>query len=285
MRNCLPLLFSVLLFAAPAAQSQGDIPPAAAKGATLPIGTKVYFEDKWNRYGGGMISGVIVRDGGAARCTRYAVKIDKPTEAAFQENYFDAEDLHPVGGGVAPAHQAQQRAQAQSPQQHPQAQQQPRAQAGGPQAAHAFNFGHPPEPGSFKYGHFNPRPMLGNNNITPPGLKPIFTGTPPGDETCVGRWYTQTGGVWTNKGGPDRNGVQLQEWGKPEAAEVILVQPDGTWMMRYLGKITTGKWYDIGQNVIRLVNMADGCDWTASVYDKMIEFKGQNGLMKQGNRY
>lgn len=41
----------------------------------------------------------------------------------------------------------------------------------------------------------------------------------------------------------------------------------------------------LGQNVIRLVKMDDGCDWTASVYDHMIQFKGENGITKEGNRY
>lgn len=282
MQKYIPLIASLILLTSNASNAQGNYPAQAAKGANIPVGTKVFFEDRWNRYGGGMISGVIVRDRGQGSATRYTVKIDKPTNPAFQENYFDAEDLHPALAAAAPAQQQQQQQnqnQAQIPAR------MPRQAAPNPGNAHAFNFGHPPEPGNFKYGHFNPKPMLGRNNITPPGLQPIFTGTPPGDESPVGRWYTRTGGVWTNKGGPDRDGNQLQEWGKPEAAEIIVVQPDGTWIMSLFGKVTTGKWYDIGQNVIRLVNMADGCDWTASVYDKMIEFKGQNGLIKQGNRY
>lgn len=28
--------------------------------------------------------------------------------------------------------------------------------------------------------------MMGNNNITPPGLEPIFIGTKPGDESANG---------------------------------------------------------------------------------------------------
>lgn len=155
-----------------------------------------------------------------------------------------------------------------------------------PGAVHDKNdWGRPPARGSFKYGKPNLQTMLGWNTVTPPGLKKMYVATPPGDESPVGRWYTRTGGVWTKSPIQGAGGEQYLEWGNPEVAELINVLPEGTWAMNNHGKITTGKWYDIGQNVIRLVNMADGYDWTASVYDHMIQFKSELGLAKQGNRY
>lgn len=127
--------------------------------------------------------------------------------------------------------------------------------------------------------------MIGRKAKVPPGSQEYFVGTPPGDESCIGRWYTRTGGTWTAAPGNKGDEHDKLIWGNPEVAELINVMPDGTWMMNDHGTITSGKWYDIGFNAIRLINMDDGCDWTASVYDKMIQFKGYNGITKEGNRY
>lgn len=81
MRIHFSLLLSAIIFTAQPAYSQ-NYPPAAAKDANIPVGTKVYFEDTCMRYGGGMISGVIIRDRGAG-FSRYTVKIDKPMEPTF----------------------------------------------------------------------------------------------------------------------------------------------------------------------------------------------------------
>lgn len=91
-------------------------------------------------------------------------------------------------------------------------------------------------------------------------------------------WWHMDCGAWQSR-------RSIRQWGNPEVSELINVMPDGTWEMNDHAKVTTGKWYDIGSNVIRLIKMDDDCDWTASVYDHMIQFKGYNGITKEGNRY
>lgn len=257
---------------------------------TFKVGQKVSFEDKWNRYGGGMISAVVLRDYGNGR---YYVRIDKPCDPAFQENSFNADELVAIGaapGNAADATGADAKARGaagngggvQKPAAQPAAQQ----PAGGkPHQAHDWGNPAPPPRGSFRYGKPNLQPMLGHKAKVPPGSEEYFVGTPPGDESPVGRWYTRTGGTWT--AAPGNRGDQYDKliWGNPEVSELINVMPDGTWEMNDHGKVTTGKWYDIGSNVIRLIKMDDDCDWTASVYDHMIQFKGYNGITKEGNRY
>lgn len=265
--------------------------------AAFKVGEKVNFDDRLMRYGGGRITATVIKDKGPSweYAGRYQVRIDgAPAGQEIQD--FNASDLQKGGAGAQPPQPVAQAPAAQQPQgapAHPANPQPanpghnpPARPAPAPGAVHAANdWGRPPARGSFKYGKPNLRPMLGHNAITPPGLKEFFVGTPPGDESPVGRWYTRTGGVWTKKGGPDYDGNQTYEWGNPEVAELINVMPNGTWAMNDHGKVTTGKWYDIGQNVIRLVNMTPGQDWTASVYDHMIQFKGEIGLTKEGNRY
>jgi hypothetical protein len=279
----------------PAAQGQDAIAGINHPDAAFKIGEQVSFEDRVSRYGGGMIKATVIKDRGPSweYAGRYEVKLaDGSTEFRNKSDlqHGGGQNVQQrsganVGGAPAPAEPAAPGVPSRG------------SNPGGP-AAHsplvvvppgavhgANDWGRPPARGSFKYGKPNMKPMLGHNAITPPGLQEYFVGTPPGDESPIGRWYTRTGGVWTKKGGPDIDGNQPYEWGNPEVAELINVMPGGTWAMNNHGKITTGKWYDIGQNVIRLVQLADGCDWTASVYDHMIQFKSYQGITKEGNRY
>ncbi len=262
---------------------------------TFTVGQHVTFQDNWNRYGGGTISAVVIQDRGPGFVSRYTVRIDKKVEAAFQENSFKGDELEALG----PAPAAQGQAAARSP--NPAAQQaaQPMPQqaappvanpAARPAAGNAHNAGHwgnppPPPRGSFRYGKPNLQTMIGRKATVPPGSQEYFVGTPPGDESCIGRWYTRTGGTWTAAPGNKGDAYDKLIWGNPEVSELINVLPNGTWEMNDHGTVTRGKWYDIGFNAIRLINMDDGCDWTASVYDKMIQFKGYNGITKEGNRY
>lgn len=288
----------------PAASGEAAATGVNHSNAAFKIGETVSFEDRIGRFGGGKVTGTVIQDKGPSweYAGRYQVKING-APAGQEIQGFNASDLQKGaaarGGQVAaPANPAANPAanipaqNAQQPNPRPAqpglpAANNPAAKAPvAPGAVHDANdWGRPPARGNFKYGKPNLRPMLGHNAITPPGLKEFFVGTPPGDESPIGRWYTRTGGVWTKKGGPDYDGNQTYQWGNPEIAELINVMPNGTWAMNYHGKITTGKWYDIGQNVIRLVNMTPGEDWTASVYDHMIQFKGEMGLSKEGNRY
>lgn len=263
------------------------------------VGMRVTFVDRTRRFGGGTVSGTIIKDRGSnyEYASRWEVKVDGHEETKNCDAWeFDAEH-----GGTMGAPGANQAKVAAPDQAVPHGQAAPPVvPAGGGRdgaapvakapvpagAAHGRDdWGRIPQPGNFRYGKMNPSPMLGDKAITPPGLKPFFVGSKPGNESCVGRWYTKTGGVWTKSGGPDYSGNQTYTWGKPESAETINVMADGTWQMNNFGKVTSGKWYDIGQNVIRLVEMTPGEDWTASVYDHMIQFKGYNGITKEGNRY
>lgn len=276
---------------------------AAAAGVNHPnaafrIGEKVSFDDRLMRFGGGRVTATVIKDKGPSWefASRYQVRVDGAPAGQEIQDFNGSELQKGDTGAQAPAapQVPQQPAQA-HPQAPGQAPAQPRAENNhpapaarpAPAAVHAAgDWGHPPARGSFRYAMTDLKaPMLGNNAITPPGLKPYFVGSKPGDESPVGRWYTRTGGVFTKVGNPDPAGNQTYEWGNPEVAELINVLPGGTWQMNDHGKITTGRWYDIGQNVIRLVNMDDECDWTASVHDHMITFKGYNGLTKEGNRY
>lgn len=255
------------------------------------VGQRVTFQDVWNRYGGGTISAVVIQDN-PDRVNRYTVRIEKKTDLAFQENYFKPEELSALGpapADAAPAAAAQPAPVGRPPVQFVPPVQVERAPArpAAQNARAAGQWGNPPPPprGSFRYGKPNLQTMIGRKAKVPPGSQEYFVGTPPGDESCIGRWYTRTGGTWTAAPGNKGDEHDKLIWGNPEVAELINVLPDGTWQMNDHGTVTTGKWYDIGYNAIRLINMDDGCDWTASVYDKMIQFKGYNGITKEGNRY
>lgn len=280
----------------PAAQGEAAAAGVNHPNAAFKIGEKVNFDDRVMRFGGGRVTATVIKDKGPSWefAGRYQVRVDgAPAGQEIQD--FNASDLQKGAAGAAPAPVAQAPAAPQLPQQpaHLPAANAPAIPAHNtpahpaPGAVHAAgDWGQPPPRGSFKYSMIDLKaPMLGNNAITPPGLKPYFVGSKPGDESPVGRWYTRTGGVFTKEGNPDRDGNQTYRWGNPEVAELINVLPDGTWQMNDHGKITSGRWYDIGQNVIRLVNMDDDCDWTASVHDHMITFQGYNGITKEGNRY
>ncbi len=272
--------------------------PCAQSETVFKVGQRVTFQDVWMRYGGGTISAVVIADH-PDRVSRYTVRIEKKTEAAFQENYFKPDELQALGPApqdaapAPPAGQAPGQAPApqapavQPPVVQPPAAQVPAARPAAGQAHPAGQWGNPPPPprGNFRYGKPNLQTMIGDKAKVPPGSQPYFVGTPPGDESCIGRWYTRTGGTWTAAPGNKGDEHDKLIWGNPEVAELINILPNGTWQMNDRGKVTTGKWYDIGYNAIRLINMDDECDWTASVYDKMIQFKGYNGITKEGNRY
>lgn len=257
------------------------------------IGQRVSWEDKRGDFGGGTVTGTIYQyDVHYKYASPYYIKVDGngATKRADEWELSAASGASPAKGSASTPSAPTQLAPAATPTQSASS-----AAAAGqqvskapvqPGTAHAAgDWGRPPAPGNFKYGKTNYRPFLAWSAPTPPGLKKIYVATGAGDESPVGRWYTKTGGVWTQKGNPDRDGNQTYEWGRPEYAELINVMPNGTWQMNNFGKVTSGKWYDLGQNVIRLVNMTPGEDWTASVYDHMIQFKSEVGLAKQGNRY
>lgn len=269
--------------------------PCALAQQTFVVGQKVRFTDPSGKYGGGIIPGTIMKDRGAAYPfpeNRYEIQVDLPGAPLLQSLLIGAaamvdgakrapvpqvvapipQVVHPVPQFIAPA---------------PQAAEKPKAAAREllPINPHSQgDWGKPPAKGTpFNYSP-NTNQGIGNNAITPPGLQPMYVGTPPGDESAVGRWYTHVGGVFTHKDVIEYDGQQKSIWSNSEIKELINVMPGGLWEMNDYGRITTGKWYDIGQNVIRLVNLTPGHDWTASVWHKKIQFRSGHES-REGNRY
>lgn len=275
--------------------------PNKPAGGKFNVGERVSFEDKRGEYGGGWISATVSKDRGEnwEYASRYEIAIDGAGNAAYNGDELRHGGGHPAG---IPGHNDATGANMPPPQpQVPQANiprgnspanlppANPGEKKNPPAAAQAPAHGAPvkaPARGIFKYAEPNPNPMLGNNALKPAGLKSMYVYTPPGDENPAGRWYTRIGGEFVADGkGPDLNGVVTYIMNHPEAGETIEIRPDGTWMMNDFGKTTRGKWYDIGQNNVRLVGMTPGHDWTASVWKGMITFKSDIGQRKEGNRF
>lgn len=151
-------------------------------------------------------------------------------------------------------------------------------------------------PGYSPFGRFpsmsngnNPNYALGHNGVTPPGRENFIVQSSPGDAFPVGRWALKVGGQFTNVGGPDRNGSQLQEWGGVEKAEKVAINADGTWTRSAFGSAPAarGKWVDIGYNVVRLLDYGGpNSDYTASVWNRKLTIKmGGGGNVYEGMPY
>jgi hypothetical protein len=86
-------LLLVLAFTSPVAAQQ----PAQPSGE-FTVGQKVLFEDVFNRYGGGMVSGTVVEVLDiSCNCDRFKVRVDVPVNPAFQIQGFSASRLRPAG--------------------------------------------------------------------------------------------------------------------------------------------------------------------------------------------
>jgi hypothetical protein len=140
----------------------------------------------------------------------------------------------------------------------------------------------PGQPG----GDVNPNPMLGRNAITPPGLNPYFVGSSPGNGSPVGTWTMSTSTTWSKVSEEDTGDkiISEHEFVAPESAGRLTIAADGTWTMKSFGKVTQGRWFDIGSNVIRLADYNGKLDATASVWNEVLDLQDEVGLRYYGRR-
>lgn len=121
------------------------------------------------------------------------------------------------------------------------------------------------------------------------GQKSIVCVAPPGDESYIGRWQLKAGGSWSKVLGSERNMGNGRteyslEYNFPVDADVVVINPGGTWFKQFAGKRTNGTWIDLGQNVVQLVGFEED-DWTGSVKKGQMEMRSPVGEWEYGRRF
>jgi hypothetical protein len=269
-------VWAAILFALPGT-------PALAQGK-FAVGQKVKFEDIGGNYGGGMVPGTIVADHGPGN---YLVHVDVPANPAFQT--IELYERRLTADGPSPAAARAPEPGPPLPQPREAANPAP-ARARAPAPALRPNQGptrldNRPSRGQVMPVLDNRTQFLGRNAPVPPGRKAFYVYSNPGDELPFGRWDLRVGGQFTNVGGPV-NGRQTQEYGLPERAEAIAIKPDGTWEKNDLGRRSSGRWVDIGQNVVRLLDYGGpNEDYTASTWHGQIDVVSALGEHYRGRRF
>lgn len=231
-------------------------------------GQKVMVRDAHSRFGGGMIPATVTGEGYGGKVK---VHYDKP---GIPWQYAD-EDVPPdwitgtTGSADTGNTTAPQPVDAQPP-----VKVQPPTQG-------AWN---PPPRGKVMPGDMNPNSALGRKGTTPAGRKDFFVHSPPGDELPLGRWNLRVGGQFFKAG--ETSTTTTYEYGKPEQASIVTINSNGSWSKNDHGKVTQGRWDNIGSNVIRLEDYGGaGDDWTVSAWKGEINIKSQVGELEWGRRF
>lgn len=121
------------------------------------------------------------------------------------------------------------------------------------------------------------------------GQKSVVCVAPPGDETFIGRWNLKAGGSWSKVLGSERNlgdgrTEYSLEYNFPVDADVLVINPGGTWFKQFAGKRTSGSWIDLGQNVVQVIGFEED-DWTGSVKKGQMEMRSPVGEWEYGRRF
>lgn len=124
------------------------------------------------------------------------------------------------------------------------------------------------------------------------GQNSIVAVAPPGLGSFVGHYNLMVGGTWSTISERDLgNGVteRTLNWNVPEKANVLFINADGTWYRKSGGTKLSGRWIDLGQNVVQLIGY-DGDDWTGSIQrwnDGIcrMEMRGPLGQNEWGRRF
>lgn len=289
--------------------------------ADYKVGQAVEFRDDFQSYGGGWIPAVITEDHGPAAVERYVVRIDpwgekcarvgglRPTDGSPRmipktpaENNYRGPDADAVADAATARRKAQAAAFAnlQGPSvQNPVAvtgNAIPRREPAPQVRAETTRKSAPPNSiaavlGRGMFPNGKPLGTPGQTNYLPNanGQKSIVCVAPPGEESFLGRWNLKAGGAWTTVLGSEKdlgNGrtQSTLEYSFPVAADVLVVNADGTWFKQFAGKRTTGSWIDLGQNVVQLVGF-DEDDWTGSVIKGQMEIRSPLGMWEYGKRF
>lgn len=99
------------------------------------------------------------------------------------------------------------------------------------------------------------------------GQRSIVAVAPPGLGSPIGRFNLMVGGTWSTASIRDLGGGVTErtlEWNVPAQANVLLINPDHTWYRKSGSIRLSGRWIDLGQNVVQLIGY-DGDDWTGSI--------------------
>ncbi|MEO8361782.1 MAG: hypothetical protein ABI672_17235 [Vicinamibacteria bacterium] len=126
-----------------------------------------------------------------------------------------------------------------------------------------------------------------NFRIGKDGQKHIVTVETPGDESFLGRYKLKAGGSWSVSDRKDMGQGRTQvteSYNFPADADVLVISGDGTWFKQFAGRKTTGRWMDLGQNVVQLVGFEDD-DWTGSVAKGVMTIRGPVGSWESGLRF
>jgi hypothetical protein len=99
------------------------------------------------------------------------------------------------------------------------------------------------------------------------GQRSIVAVAPPGLGSPIGRFNLMVGGTWSTATIRDLGGGVTErtlEWNVPAQANVLLINPDHSWFRKSGSTRLSGRWIDLGQNVVQLIGY-DGDDWTGSI--------------------
>jgi hypothetical protein len=141
--------------------------------------------------------------------------------------------------------------------------------------------------GKFQNGERMGTPGQTNFRLDKGGRKQLVAVATPGDESFLGRWDLKAGGSWSVSDRKDLGGGRVQvteSYNFPVKADVLVISQDGTWFKQFSGKRTSGKWMDLGQNVVQLVGFEED-DWTGSVLKGELTIRGWIGTWEYGRRF
>ena len=122
------------------------------------------------------------------------------------------------------------------------------------------------------------------------GKRHIVAVAPPGEGSFVGRYSLMVGGTWSTLSTRDLGGGVTERtlnWNVPAQANVLVINPDGSWSRKSGSHRLSGRWIDLGQNVAQLIGYDDD-DWTGSMQKSggvcRMEMRGPLGQNEWGRR-
>ena len=122
------------------------------------------------------------------------------------------------------------------------------------------------------------------------GQRHIVAVAPPGQGSFVGRFNLLVGGTWSTFSTRDLGGGVTERtlnWNVPAQANVLVINPDGSWSRKSGSHRLSGRWIDLGQNVAQLIGYDDD-DWTGSMQMSggvcRMEVRGPLGQNEWGRR-